>query len=256
MLAARNFNKKESIEKGVVDVYAQATVGTITAPTLSLSTTTPIVLTKASVGTVANTGTVTIQVAAAAANPSNTVLAVFTGTAAAITLTITPNDGTNNTATPVNITAAQLAEFLDSGAVAGKTVTVTDASSLAAIIDSATGGGAQNLVDSGEGDGVTGTWAGGSDAITQQSVLGVTSVTRNDVGDYTVTLQDPYYALRNLKVVRLNSSAQDLNVQLHSETVSTTKLIRVLFLTGATPTDPSASTVLRFKMELKNSSVR
>lgn len=125
-----------------------------------LSTTSPITLTSVATGAARNTNTFTVQVLPAAANPTNTVLASFTGTAAAITVTITPNDGTNNAATPVNLTTAQLAELINTGAVAGKSVTVVDASSRR-ILQTAAGGGAANLADGGEGDGVVGTFAGG-----------------------------------------------------------------------------------------------
>jgi hypothetical protein len=43
-----------------------------------------------------NDATFTLQVLAAAANPTNTVLATFSGTSAATVLTITPNNGLNN----------------------------------------------------------------------------------------------------------------------------------------------------------------
>ncbi len=119
-----------------------------------------IVLTKSTMGTVNNTRTFTLEVVAAAANPSATVLADFTGTAAAIVLTITPNDGTNNTATPVDLTTAEIVELINTGAVSGKTVTVTDGSTLRTK-QTATGGDATVVVDAGEGDHVTATFTGG-----------------------------------------------------------------------------------------------
>lgn len=131
------------------------------AATATLDLTADIILTSVAAGAARNTNTFTLQVLAAAANPTNTVLAAFTGTAAAIILTITPNDGTNNTATPVNLTTAQIVELINTGAVAGKAVTVTDASSRR-ILQTATGGGAQNVADSGEGDGVVATFANGA----------------------------------------------------------------------------------------------
>ena len=41
----------------------------------------------------------------------------ITGTASAIVCTITPNDGTNNTGTPVTCTTANLVELINSGIV-------------------------------------------------------------------------------------------------------------------------------------------
>ncbi len=142
------------------------------AATASLATTTPIVLTSVATGSARNTTTVHTVVNAAAANPTNTVLAAITGTSAAIIITITPNDGTNNSATPVNITAAQLTELINTGLISGKVITLTDASSLR-ILQTATGGGAVNLASGGEGDNKTATFSGGitAGAITTTATL-------------------------------------------------------------------------------------
>ena len=151
---------KGKVEKTVVTFPA------VTAATATLATTAAITLTKATTSLSHNTNTYTIQVLAAAANPTNTILAAWTGTSAATTVTITPNDGTNNGATAVNLTTAELVQLINTGSVTGKTVTKTDLSSLR-ILATASGGGAQNLADGGEGDGVSGTFAG---ATTSQAV--------------------------------------------------------------------------------------
>lgn len=130
------------------------------AATATLNLTADITLTSAATGPARNTTTFTLQVAPAAANPTDTVLANFTGTSAAIVCTITPNDGTNNAATPVDLTTAELAELINTGAVVGKTVTVTDGSSLRAL-QTASGGDTTPLADGGEGDGVVATFSGG-----------------------------------------------------------------------------------------------
>lgn len=144
--------KEETSILCVADTGAKAT-GT-------LDLTADITLTSVLMGTARNTNTFTLQVVAAAANPSATILAVFTGTATAIICTITPNDGTNNAATPVALTTANLTELINTGLVTGKTVTITDGSSLRAK-QTATGGGATPLADTGEGDGVVATFTGG-----------------------------------------------------------------------------------------------
>lgn len=131
------------------------------AATASIATTTPIVLTSVAVGPARNTNTFTINVNAAAANPTNTILVSFTGTAAAISCTVTPNDGTNNSATPVNLTTANLVQLISSGIVTGKTITLADASSLR-VLQTATGGDTTALADTGEGDGDIGTFASGA----------------------------------------------------------------------------------------------
>lgn len=131
------------------------------AATATLNLTADIILTSVALGPSRNTNTLTTTVAAAAANPDDTVLVDFSGTAAAITVTITPNDGTNNGAVPVDLTTAELVELINTGAVVGKTVTLTDTSSFRAL-QTATGGDATALADAGEGDGTVATFAGGT----------------------------------------------------------------------------------------------
>ena len=119
------------------------------------------VLTSVKKGATRNTSTFTLQVLAPAANPTSTVLVAFTGSASAIVCTVTPNDGTHNGATPVTVTGANLVELINTGAITGKTATITDASSLRAL-QTATGGDTTPLADGGEGDGVIATFSGGS----------------------------------------------------------------------------------------------
>ena len=287
------------------------------AATAVLDLTNDITLTSAAAGTGRNTNTLTLQVAAAAANPTDTILADFTGTAAAIVCTITPNDGTNNGATPVNLTTAELVELINTGAVVGKTVTVTDASSLRND-QTATGGGAQNLADSGEGDGVVATFSGGTTvavnittaqvrelittgAVVGKSVtitdgsslralqtatgggaanvadsgegdgvvatfsggganqpsidsgagVGITSVVRNGVGDYTITLDQTWSSLKRFDAIVFSSTAIDAMFQVYSESV-TSKSVRFLVLQGASAYELPNSTKILVKLELKN----
>jgi hypothetical protein len=130
------------------------------AATATLNLTTDIVLTSVDAGADRNTNTFTIQVLAAAANPTNTILVAFSGTSAAIVCTVTPNDGTNNSATAVNLTTANLVQLINTGAVTGKNITLTDGSSFRTL-QTATGGDATALADAGEGDGIAGTFSGG-----------------------------------------------------------------------------------------------
>lgn len=254
-LASRTFQRRQALDKEIKDVYAKFTTGASVAATATLDLTVDIILTSVSALEARNTTTFTIQVAPAAANPTNTVLAAFTGTAAAITVTITPNDGTNNGAVAVPLTTAELRELITTGSVVGKTVTVTDGSSLRAL-QTATGGGPQNLADGGQGDGVVGTFSGASVvAPINSSVLGIASITRNGIGDYTITLQDAYVSLRNAKAIALSAAAQDIQVQIKSESVASAKTVRILATAGASPVEPTSGTVFLVKFELKNSSV-
>jgi hypothetical protein len=139
--AGRIFNRKQALEREIKDGFAKLS---FTQATAVLDLTADITLTSVGSSVARNGSTFTIQVLAAAANPTDTVLVAFTGTSAAITCTVTPNDGTNNGATPVDLTTAELRELISTGAVVGKTVTLTDASSLRAL-QTATGGGAAAL---------------------------------------------------------------------------------------------------------------
>ncbi len=155
-----------------------------TPATAVLNLTADITLTNAVVSSLRTTNTFTLQVLAAAANPTDTVLVTFSGTAAAIVCTVTPNNGANNGAVPVAMTTAQLREAITTGAVAAYTgagagtLTLTDASSLRAL-QTATGGGATPLADGGEGDAVLGTFSGG--AIGAIDINSVTPAGGNEV---------------------------------------------------------------------------
>lgn len=249
------FNSRQALENEVKDIYSLITVGAQVAATAVADLTNDITYTSVATGTGRNTNTITIQVAAAAANPTNTILAVFTGTSAAITITITPNDGTNNGAVAVNMTTAQLRELITTGAVAGKTVTITDASSLRAL-QTATGGGAQNLADAGEGDGVVATFSAGGAADPTLSIdRGASSIVRNGAGDYTLTLHKNYFALKYMRATFYSSTATDARLQIHTETVATDAKVRFLILAGTTPFDPINGSQIQVKLEVKNSGV-
>lgn len=165
----------------------------------TLNLTADITLTSVATGASRNTNTFTLEVLAAAANPTDTVLVDVTGTAAAIVCTVTPNDGTNNAATPVDLTAAELVELINTAAVVGKTITLTDAGSL---LDdqTAAGGDGTALANAGEGDGVVGTFANGADEIlvpvTITTAELVELINTGAVAGKTVTITDAG-ALRN-----------------------------------------------------------
>lgn len=159
----REMSKKFNAMLKVLQKHANPGDVPAVAATATLNLTADIALTSVAAGAARNTNTLTLQVAAAAANPTDTILAAFTGTAAAIVCTITPNDGTNNSAIPVDLTTAELVQLINTGAVTGKTVTVTDTSSLRAL-QTASGGDTTVLADSGEGDGEIATFANGANA--------------------------------------------------------------------------------------------
>ena len=96
---------------------------------------------------------------------------------------------------------------------------------------------------------------GASGAPTLTRGVGIASITRDSAGVYDITLQDAYMRLMSVQVTQLVAAAEDLNFQLESETVSTTKVIRVRCTTDATETDPSSGSRLLVQINLKNSSV-
>lgn len=251
--AARNFNRKQALEKEVKELYIKGTFGPYTAATATAVLTANIVYTKVATGPAKNGNTVTIQVVPAAANPGATILAVWTGTAAATTITITPNDGTNNGAVAVNLTTANLVQLINTGAVTAKSVTITDSSTLRALV-TATGGDTTVLADGGEGDGVVATFAGGDITITTTSKFGVTSMTRSGTGQFTIVLDDVYYAFKSVKGMILKATGEDIRFQLKSQSL-TTKTVIMFTTTGATATEPSENLQFYIRFDLKNSTV-
>lgn len=224
-----------------------------------LNLTADITLTKVAVGSANNTKTFTLQVLAAAPNPTDTVLVSFTGTQAAIVCTVTPNDGTNNTATPVDLTTAELRELITSGAVVGKTITLTDASSLRAL-QTATGGGATALADGGEGDGVVATFASGT-GVAAGAVVSFASGALNVIIEDGVTDADTIYAALiasndfninfTAEITGSGSDAQDAASETSLSGGASAGLI-VQNLAGATPTD--ADCEIHFQLYLLNTS--
>jgi hypothetical protein len=255
-LASRTFQNQQSLEKNVKELYTKFTMRALTPATAMLDLTADIVLTSVSDLDSRNGTTFEIVVNAPAANPTDTVLLAFTGTASAIVCTVTPNDGTNNTATPVTVTTADLAEAITTGAITGKTATITDASSLRAL-QTATGGDTTPLAQGGEGDGVSATFAGAdsSPSIDSGCNVGFASVTRTAVGTFEILLEDAYVSLKDVQPVLIASSAADIQFQVKSETVATDKTVTLITRAGATPTDPATGAKVMVKLELKNTDV-
>ncbi len=250
-MAAHNFNSRQAYENEVKDIYSLATIASNTAATASIATTTPIVLTSVAKGDQRNGNTFTIQVIAPAANPGATVLVSFTGTAAAIVCTVTPNDGTNNAATPVTVTTANLVQLINTGLITAKTPTITDASSLR-IKQTATGGDTTPLADGGEGDGLVGTFSAGVSSISVSVDRGVSSIVRNDVGDYTITLNKNYDELKYFRGTLFSATASDRRFQVYSENVAVDGSVRFMVLAGATKTDPVDGDQIELKLEVKD----
>jgi hypothetical protein len=180
-----------------------------TAASGILDLTADITLTSVAKGRTRNTNTFKTVVNAAAANPTNTILAAFTGTTAAIVVTITPNDGTNNGSTAVNLTTAELAELINNGTVVGKTVTITDASSFRAL-QTATGGDTTNLANGGEGHNVTATFDGATGQWLSEGGDYLTDVSSSFTQSFTTGLEDMDLDVTTLVEQWLNSAGNIL----------------------------------------------
>ena len=253
MASIKGFNLKQSAEREIKELYCNG-IFARTAASATLDLTADIVLTSVAKGPARNTTTFTLQVVAPAANPTNTVLVAFTGTASAIVCTVTPNDGTNNSATPVTVTTANLVQLINTGLITGKTPTITDGSSLRAL-QTATGGSTTVLADAGEGDGVVATFASGDVSVTWTSKVGISSMVRSATGDFRLTLEDKYYNLKSVKGIVLKSTGEDIRFQIKANSVLASNVIDLFTLTGSSATDPSEDLPFYLKLEVKNSTL-
>jgi len=259
-MANRNFKRKQALEEEVKDIYGLSTYTAAVVGTATLATTSPITLTQvqAAFGGVAHNGyTFHTVINAAAANPTNTILFAFTGTAAAITLTVTPNDGTNNTATPVTVTEANLVQLITSGIVTGKVPTITDASSLRTL-NTATGGSTNILAHAGNGDGLTGTFSGGVSqgfSALNPSNVGITSITEVAVGTYRILLTNSYHGgLKFIESLLIGATARDGKFQVKTDGSAdiTKKYVDIFYLVVGTATNITNGDAILLNLSLKN----
>jgi hypothetical protein len=99
---------------------------------------------------------------------------------------------------------------------------------------------------------------GASGAPTLTRRLGIASVVRNSAGNYTITLEDKYNALLALHVMKQLAAGAPSSVDavIRSEDVDGAKTIVLEFLdTAGAPVEVDSGTVLKVKMDLKNTSV-
>lgn len=81
------------------------------------------------------------------------------------------------------------------------------------------------------------------------------SVAKSATGEYTITLEDSYVALQSITCTVQAATAVDLVAQVTSHDVVTAKTIVISLNAGATPTEPSAVTLIHFQANLRNSTV-
>ena len=102
--------------------------------------------------------------------------------------------------------------------------------------------------------------ATGAPTLNAPASLGITSVVRNSAGNYTITLDDKYNDLLQITQSReLASGAPGAvgGMVVRSEAVDSAKTIVIEFVDSAgAPIELVSGTLLRLKLDLKNSSVQ
>jgi hypothetical protein len=97
---------------------------------------------------------------------------------------------------------------------------------------------------------------GAAGAVTATSGEGVASAAETSTGVYTLTLQDKYMGLMQADVSIQSAAAQDLIAHLQSQDVAGAKTIVFRTQTAAAvAAEPSSGSILRVRLDLKNSSV-
>lgn len=87
---------------------------------------------------------------------------------------------------------------------------------------------------------------GSSGAVSAFTGYGITNVVRNGQGDYTITLDRKYKKLLALNMLVVQATAQGLLLSVKTDSTSSAGTINIITSVGATATDPSSSTVLKF----------
>jgi len=97
---------------------------------------------------------------------------------------------------------------------------------------------------------------GAAGAPTLTSGFGVTSITKDATGEYTLVLDSRFPSFKNMSGTFEKSTGEDIRMQLKSESVnSSSKSVSFFTLTGASATNPSSGAKLYLKVEVKNTSV-
>lgn len=98
-----------------------------------------------------------------------------------------------------------------------------------------------------------GTGAGAS-ALTSVKGKGITSITRTGVGTHTITLADKYNGFLMFKAAIIDAtSADDWEVTVTEELVSTSKTVKIAIFKGGTAADLSTDEKILLEIVLSNS---
>lgn len=97
----------------------------------------------------------------------------------------------------------------------------------------------------------------GAPTIDTDMSKGIASITRNDTGDYTIALSEPYHSLLSVHPMILDATDRDLTFQIIAQDVSSSSApyVKIGSHAAATPTDPASGSTLYVHILLRNSSV-
>ena len=104
--------------------------------------------------------------------------------------------------------------------------------------------------------------ASGAPTLVAADSLGVKTIVRNTTGDYTITLGTPsgdtdkYNKLLWSDGKLLDPDAEDIRVQVDTDSISSAGTMKILTVTGGSAADPSNGATLLMVFDVKNSSVK
>lgn len=100
--------------------------------------------------------------------------------------------------------------------------------------------------------------ASGAPTLSAANSKGISSITRNSAGDYSLVLQDTYYKLMHFAVRPQNatgiSASPDVGIKANTVTSATSPGVRFVCSTGGVATDPASGDTLFIEIVLGNSS--
>lgn len=97
--------------------------------------------------------------------------------------------------------------------------------------------------------------ASGAPTLVAAQSQGITSISRTSAGLYVLTLQDAYMKLLHADIHIVTPSVEDIQANVKSEAVATSKTVTFHCTTVGVATDPASGDSLLIRLDLKNSSI-
>jgi hypothetical protein len=97
--------------------------------------------------------------------------------------------------------------------------------------------------------------ASGAPTLDAVNSKGVASISRVSAGLYSIVLQDKYNALMDLSVHVVTPSAEQIQPNMVSEDVASTKIVQIRCTAAGIAADPASGDTLQGVLQLKNTSV-